>query len=145
MTQTSLSFEQQTRADQLEKAWREFHESNGRVWVYFQKFCFELINRGRKHCSADMICHRIRYEMAGEVITKDPVRINNNHVRFYADLFAATYPQHGTFFTQRRRTSEDKPPCEPDVQVHDLPRKPNAAADYRMAEVAHLNSRGFSR
>lgn len=135
----------ETRADQIEKAWREFHEANPRVWVYFQKFCFELINKGRTHCSADMICHRIRYEMAGEVVTDQVVRINNNHATYYGDLFTTTYPQHEAFFRRRRRVSEDKPAYEPDIQVHDLPREPNAAADYRMTEIAHLNSPNFSR
>ena len=139
MNQPTFTFTE-TRADQIEAAWRTFHANNPRVWNLFQVFCFELINKGRKHCSADMICHRIRFEMAGEVITKDPVRINNNHVRFYSDLFRATYPQHALFFSQRRRTSENKPACDPDLQVHDLPRKPNAGADYRMVELAHLNS-----
>lgn len=134
-----------TRADQIERAWQKFHEMNPRVWIYFQKFCFELINKGRTHASADMICHRIRFEMAGEVVTDDPVRINNNHVRFYADLFRATYPTRANFFSQRRRTSEDRPACDPDIQVHDLPRKPNAGLDARMAELAHSKTKEFHR
>lgn len=146
MTQAGLKFDAETRGDQIETAWRKFHADNPRVWSLFQMFCFELINKGRTHASADMICHRVRFEMAGEVITNDPVRVNNNHVRCYADLFIETYPKHGEFFNRRRRISEDKPACEPDIQVHDGgPRKPNAAYDYRMTELAHSNTREFHR
>ena len=139
-------FENLTRADQIEAAWRRFHEANPRVWNLFQQFAFELINKGRTHCSADMILHRIRFEMAGEVITQEPVRINNNHSTYYSDLFMSTYPQHGTFFSKRRRISEDKPACDPDIQVHDGgPRKPNPGLDVRMGELAHQNTKEFHR
>lgn len=145
MTQPGFDFSEK-RSDQLERSWRTFHEANPRVFNLFTRFCFELINRGCTHCSADMIGHRVRFEMVGDVVTKEPVKINNNHIRFYADLFIENYPQHGTFFNRRRRISEDKPACEPDIQVNDGgPRKPNAAYDERMAQTAHLSTKEFSR
>jgi hypothetical protein len=36
--------------------------------------------------------------------------VNNNHGRFYADLFRARYPQHAHVFGKRWRTSEAQPP-----------------------------------
>ncbi len=139
-------FEQtKTRADQIEDAWRTWHEHNPKFWVLFQKFTFELINAGHQHGSADMVCHRIRWETALKTVG-EVVKVNNNFVSMFSRLFAHTYPQHALFFTKRRRISEDKPAYEVDIQVHDGgPVRNEAALDYRLTEIAHLSTKEFSR
>ena len=146
MTQLSLTPIEETRADQLETAWRKFHEANPRVWRLYQQFTFDLIRAGHEHGSSDMILHRIRWETAVKVNTSEVVKINNNFSSLYSRLFSQSYPEHGDFFMQRKRISENKPAYDVDVQVHDGgPRRNEAGLDYRMTELAHLNSPGFTR
>lgn len=145
MSQPLFDLIVETRADQIEAAWRKWHELNPQFWVLFQKFTFDLIRAGHAHGSADMVCHRIRWETA--LRTTGPiVKVNNNHVAYFSRLFAHTYPQHGDFFEKRKRISENKPPYDVDVQVNDGgPAGNEAALDHRLTEVAFLNTREFHR
>lgn len=135
-----------TRADQIEAAWREFHRLNPLVWRLYEQFTFDLIRAGHQHGSSDMVLHRIRWETALKVNTSEVVKINNNFSSLYSRLFAHSYPNHSEFFVKRKRISENKPAYNVDVEVHDGgPAENEAPLDYRMTELAHSNTREFSR
>jgi hypothetical protein len=131
----------ETRADQIEKAWRVFHENNPLVWRLYEQFTFDLIRAGHEHGSSDMVLHRIRWETALRVNTKEVVRINNNFSSLYSRLFDQNYPQHTGFFLKRKRISEDKPAYDVDIQVHDGgPAGNEARLNHRLTEIAFQRS-----
>jgi len=131
---------EKTRAEQIEKRWRDFHAKWPVIYRLFTQYAFEKIHAGFGHYSPDATMHRARWELPR------PIAVNNDFVTLYADLFSADYPQHGDFFPKRKRTSEDRPAYATDIEITDNgPRQPNAAADERMAHVAHLNSPNFHR
>lgn len=104
----------ETRADQLDAAFRRFHVDNPRIWVLFERFAFEVIHAGHEHYSSSAIFERIRWEIA--IATRDPdgCKLNNNHRAFYARLFHQRYPQHKGFFRNRVQTSKEQPPADPE-------------------------------
>lgn len=78
----------------------QFDNDNPKVWELFQRFTFELINKGRKRYSSDGVLHRIRWETA--LTTDDQTyKLNNNWSPYYARKFHKTYPQHAGFFATR--------------------------------------------
>lgn len=134
-----------TRGQQIFDRWKAWHEANPRFWNLFVKFTFDLIRAGHEHGSADMVCHRIRWECALEAST-ETVKVNNDYTCLWARLFASQYPQHSEFFKQRRRTSEDKPARPLDNVVTDFgPPHNEAGLNHAITELAHLNSPNFSR
>ena len=135
-----------TRGQQIYDRWKAWHEANPRFWNLFVKFTFDLINAGHQHGSADMVCHRIRWESALELNSTEPVRINNDYTCLWSRLFANQYPQHGEFFRQRRRISEDKPAHAVDNSVTDYgPPANEAGLNHQLTELAHLSTKEFSR
>jgi len=88
----------------LKEIWWEWHKKNPEVYELFKKFTFQTIKAGHKNYSAMAVIQRIRWHT--EVETKgDVFKINNNHVPYYARLFAHDYPEHGDYF--RMRTAKD--------------------------------------
>lgn len=86
--------------ERFEKFDREYPE----VWRLFERFAFELIERGWPHYSADAIVHRIRWHF--EIERKaDDFKINNNFVALYARKWARLHPVHADFFETRVRRS----------------------------------------
>ena len=135
-----------TRGQQIYDRWKAWHEANPRFWNLFVKFTFDLINAGHQHGSADMICHRIRWESALELNSREPVRVNNDYTSLWARLFAAQHPQHSEFFRRRRRISEDKPAHVIDSPVTDYgPPVREAGLQHQMVELAHQRSPNFHR
>lgn len=135
-----------TRGQQIYDRWKDWHEANPRFWNLFVKFTFDLIHAGHQHGSADMICHRIRWESALELSSNEPVRVNNDYTSLWSRLFANQYPQHSEFFRKRRRISEDKPAYVIDNPVTDFgPPVHEAGLEHSLTEIAHLNSPGFAR
>ena len=132
--------EERTRAEQIEKRWRVFHAKNPIIYRLFTQYAWEKINAGFKHYSPDSVMHRARWDMV------KPIPVNNDFITWYADLFSSDYPAHGDFFPKRKKTSEDRPAYQVDIEITDNgPREPNASHDYSMTELAHLNSPNFKR
>ncbi len=89
-----------TKINELQQAFDEFHAENPEVYYYFRRFAFEAIDNGKEKFSAYAIVHRIRWEIEFE--TNDPsYKINNNHIAFYARLFIQQFPEHADFFELR--------------------------------------------
>lgn len=112
-----MSSTTETRADQLLAAFVKFHTDNPQIWELFCRFTQEAIASGRKHYSADCVCHRIRWNTEVETSGSD-VKINNNHTAYYARMFQAKYPEHAGFFRNRKRPSVDGTAFTPDLQVY---------------------------
>lgn len=104
------------RADQIFKAFVQFHAENPAVWTLFERFALAAIAAGRSHYSANSIFERIRWHVDIETTGKE-VRLNNNFRAYYARMFHAKHPDHSEFFRNRRRTSEDDEASVHDKQV----------------------------
>lgn len=96
-----------TRADQIQIAFENFHHANPSVWQFFKSYTFDVVNSGRKHYSADAICHRIRWYKSIEEGDGE-FKINNNFTAYYARMFDEEFPKHKGFFRNRRRASKGK-------------------------------------
>lgn len=132
--------EEKTRAEQIEKRWRAFHAKWPIIYRLFTQYAFEKINSGFAHYSPDAVMHRARWDMP------KPIAVNNDFITVYADLFSTEYPAHGDFFPKRKRTSENRPAYQVDIEITDNgPREPNAARDHAMTEIAFQHSPNFSR
>lgn len=87
------------------KLWWEWHKANPDVWMLFERFSLEAINRGRKRISHWLIINRIRWETA-IVTTGDDFKISNDYIAFYARLWKARYPQYADLFHTKRMIGE---------------------------------------
>ena len=105
-----------TRAGQIFAAFKEFHLANPGVWALFKQFALTASDV-TEHYSAKALIERIRWEMEIET-NGDEVRINNNFTAYYARLFHVDQPRLGSFFRNRKRTSEEGAANERDLQVH---------------------------
>ncbi len=65
-----------------------FHAANPRVYDLFKRFAMELLRAGHPRGSADMICHRIRWEVAINV-QEGGYKINDHFTSRYARMLAA--------------------------------------------------------
>lgn len=89
----------------LREAFARFHKDNPDIWRHFERFTLMAIASGRTRYSADAICHRIRWHVNIETKSKDPFKVNDHHVAFYARMFLEAHPEHAGFFTLREQTS----------------------------------------
>jgi hypothetical protein len=85
----------------LFEAFRVFHRANGHVWYLFERFAMEVVARGFRHYSADAVMHRVRWETTMSTRSVDGLKINNNHVAWYARVFRETWPEYGDLFQMR--------------------------------------------
>jgi len=91
----------------IEKQFDTFDFDNPKVYELFKKFTFEALEAGHCHISADMVCHRIRWETnietrsAGYRPDKRELKINNNYTAYYARKFMTDYPCYRGFFRTR--------------------------------------------
>lgn len=90
----------------LEDRATNFLAANPRVWNLFVRFTHEAIAAGHRHCSADMILHRIRWETSvatagGPIIEGRPLRVSNDLTPYLARKFHAENPNHADFFRLR--------------------------------------------
>lgn len=134
-----------TRGQQIFNRWKKFHAENPHVWRLFVQYTFEVINTGRTRYSPDAILHRIRWNLEVETTGSD-VKINNDLSSIYSRFFSVSYPEHGAFYEQRKRTSEERSAYASDLEVvpFEMPDH-EAALIYELTELAHLNSASFSR
>lgn len=92
---------QHVSEDRRKAAFDAFHEKNPHVYAEFERRALVLIGKGFKGFGARQIVESMRYFYAERVQSDDGFRINNNHVPFYARLFAEKHPEHREFFRQR--------------------------------------------
>ena len=77
----------------------EYISRNPKVWDYFQKFAFELINQGSKRLGAKMLFERIRYEAKFRKMAD--FKVNNNYTAEMARKFEQVYPMYAGIFEKR--------------------------------------------
>lgn len=77
----------------------EYISRNPKVWDYFQKFAFELINQGSKRLGAKMLFERIRYEAKFRKMSD--FKCDNNYTAEMARKFEKTYPIYKGIFEMR--------------------------------------------
>jgi len=114
-----LSRRKKTRADQIEKRFRDFHQSNPKIWSLFKRFTNELIAAGFEHYSSVAVYNRIRWHVDLETQSLDGLKINDHYSPYYARMFHVAYPEHDGFFKNRKLTSATKPARGIDVAVFD--------------------------
>jgi hypothetical protein len=85
--------------------WWKWHCNNPDVWLYFERFSLEAINRGRTRISHWLIINRIRWEV-NIVTTGEDFKISNDYIAFYARLWNARYPQYKNLFTIKKMIGE---------------------------------------
>ena len=85
--------------------WWNWHCANPEVWLYFERFSLEAINKGRTRISHWLIMNRIRWEV-NIVTTGEDFKISNDYIAFYARLWNARYPQHKNLFTIKKMIGE---------------------------------------
>lgn len=109
----------QTRADQIFSRFKKFHIANPQIWLLFQRFAFEVINRGYEHYSADAIFHRIRWHVDIETKSDERVKLNDHYPAYYARLFCLAHKDHADLFNMRKRTSLERSAYSRDIAVYD--------------------------
>ena len=98
-----------TNLGRLEKVFTDFHSKNPRVYQMFCERAQLLIDAGFKRYSADGIMHTIRFDhdiaVRSTSVDADgqPLKINNNTVRFFAEKWTAEHPSHPEFFQSRKQ------------------------------------------
>ncbi len=111
MTQAEMKFFSRNRFEQMEKSALKYHNENPEIYDLFCKFTLDIISRGFHHYGSQSIFEQIRWHTdRPDVDGKTTFKLNNNHRTFYTLWFARDYPQHDTFFRQRRKISLFSPP-----------------------------------
>ena len=96
-----------TRYEEMEEAAVKFHKENPKVWEYFVKFTFEVIERGFSKYSVNGVFERIRWETdQADVDGRSTFKLNNNYRAFFARWFMDLYPEYSGFFRLRAMPSE---------------------------------------
>lgn len=104
--QSSVSVFQADLFGQRERLWYvkflDFHTKNPQVYLLFERFAKQLIERGHKKLGARMIIERIRWEAAtGGAKDDDGFKINNMFIAHYARTFIKNNPQYTEYFELR--------------------------------------------
>lgn len=94
-----------TPFEQRKKEWWEWHKANPNVWLHFERFSMEAVNKGRKKISHWLIINRIRWEV-NIITTGEDFKISNDYIAFYARLWKAKHPAHKDLFTTKRMIGE---------------------------------------
>lgn len=87
------------------KLWWDWHKANPHVWMLFERFAFEAVNKGRKRISHWLIINRIRWE-TNIITTGEDFKISNDHIAFYARLWKVKHPEHKELFSTKRMIGE---------------------------------------
>ncbi len=105
--QMTLGSGPNTRQEELEARFREFHAKHPEIFHWFMK-CARRMRVSLNHYSAYGIMHMVRYQTFPGRWTG--VKVRNDLVPYYARLAMETDPRLEGFFTTRRLTTEDKRP-----------------------------------
>ena len=102
-----MNFKQQTGRT-IQEAFKEFHEANPKVYIYFKEYFNYLHKRkGWQRVSGKLIIERLRWEIM--VKTDDPdFKINNNFTAHYVRLFISEHPEYEKCFELREIRSDSQ-------------------------------------
>lgn len=79
----------------------DFIERNPHQYELFNRFAWELLNRGYKTLSAYLIFERMRWETA--VTSDEEFKVNNNYRPYFARKWMDDHKMPGVFRTRRTR------------------------------------------
>lgn len=77
----------------------KYHKANRWIWVWFQKYTFEAIGKG-KQVGAKAVWERCRWE--APVKSGKSFKCNNNFPAYYARAFSLQHPRYSGFFKKRK-------------------------------------------
>jgi hypothetical protein len=115
-----------TRADQIFVRFSEYVRTNPHVFdrfCYYADVAYERLSErtDEPHFGAQMIVERIRWYYAVEIVTDEPVRINNDFAAYFARAYENRYPDRRGFFHKRKRRSTERPAYLVDLPTVDTP------------------------
>lgn len=87
--------------ESIEEKFQMFLRNNPKAYEEFCKRTQAIIDRGVKHCSADMICHVLRYFSYIDGRPEDHYKINNNFARCFSRMWQKDHPEYPDFFHTR--------------------------------------------
>ena len=101
--------------DQIPEGFIRYFKTHQHVWQLFQRFTFQVINRGFKHVSAESVWRHIRWEVEMKMGSDEGLKFYNDwRVCYYARLFHIKYPEHDGLLLTPKRRSKDKPVVKDD-------------------------------
>ena len=96
----------------LEIDFFKFDQANPHVKERFDQHCRDLLAAGFRRYSPDAICHAIRFahdlaiQSTGDQDAEgNRLRLNNNHVSYYAARWIREHPEHPDFFQSRKQNA----------------------------------------
>jgi hypothetical protein len=99
-----------TRYDEMYDAWKIFHKNNPKVYIVLCALIEEWWKAGQRKLGMSLLFGVLRWRMT--IITKDPggFKLNNNHMRFYVDLYEKHHQHRPGLFVKRKQPSKEKLP-----------------------------------
>lgn len=95
--------------DQIPERFIRYFKAHQHVWQLFQRFTFQVINRGFKHVGAESVWRSVRWEVEMKMGSDEGLKFYNDwRVCYYARLFHVKYPEHDGFLLNPKRRSKDK-------------------------------------
>lgn len=85
----------------LTESFIEFHRDNPHIYLMFDRFTWEIIERGLSTFSVDALFHRMRWYTDIETSNSEGFKLNNDHTAFYARLWMLNNPTYNRFFKVR--------------------------------------------
>jgi hypothetical protein len=93
-------------ASRAEERFQVFNRHHPEVFAEFKRRALALRDRGKRHISADSICHYLRDETPIDVRTgQDIYKINNNWSSRFARLLLAEDPSFSAYIETRKLRS----------------------------------------
>lgn len=115
----------------LVKRFKDFHESNGFIFMKFHEYAEKMLNAGREYCSGWWIINVIRFEVLTSKDPKQEFKINNDFVALLVRLLIWHRPDMKEMFIvkqmkpfnrkmsgeQKRRILEKTAPAQVAIDV----------------------------
>lgn len=99
-----------------QKRFDRFDAANPHVYRMFEKFTFQVIDRGRKRFSSSQVLGRMRWYAMFE--TDEPeFKINQNYCTYLGRKFMRLHPEHEGFYRLRAIGEE-----RDGIYYHDTPK-----------------------
>jgi hypothetical protein len=123
----SKEHEPRLRAEEMQAAFDRAHAAYPIVFELYCQNTLDFIRNGINGKPVSRLAPQLPLlvvratTFAGEK-GENKFRINNNHGRFYADLFRERHPEYAYIFARRKRPSEEAPPVNmPELGPADYP------------------------
>ena len=91
----------------LRDKFNAYDRNNPQVWDLFVRFTLDAIAAGHRNLSVSLIIERIRGETSVVTRSGDGLKINNNHLAYYARKFHVEFPTYSGFFRTRLTASNE--------------------------------------